>query len=483
MSVCECMMSRSLCFLFMSLGVSLGPVAKIAGLRLKPVLSGPRLAYRGSQVQFECKVPDWLSPLTFELWKDTGGLIATEHNVNVTFDLQVTEGSEGEYYCRVTNGGLSSNTIPFQTVIPVLGARVSADPHPPLLYEEQKLVLRCEVRKGTHLSFSWFYNEQQVNPSSGLYRINADTLTVDSAGERHAGIYSCMAENQVTVNPRFSSSPNIQVIVKKHISQLSASLWVWWDGAALQANISCAVASGSPPLLFTLLLDGRQLEQKHVDALSSSFSVPILMGQDLGSAQCRAQTDTRMLLSDPVHLHVVPVGGAVHVMVTYLHDVNAMTAAALLKCVPERGTFPQFSWSVNHSSLPAGGDAHAVSDRGQILILTDINSGYYRCCVRDSFNESSVWLESAEVFVQRTDPALPSMEVIALVFCGFLSMVIVGGSIFMFWNIERKNHTCKQHSNQCVQTDRIISVNAPAADVSPEPQSLEMKAVIMEFEA
>ncbi|XP_073773302.1 uncharacterized protein isoform X15 [Danio rerio] len=291
-----------------------------------------------------------------------------------------------------------------------------------------------------------------------------------------------MAENQVTVNPRFSSSPNIQVIVKKHISQLSASLWVWWDGAALQANISCAVASGSPPLLFTLLLDGRQLEQKHVDALSSSFSVPILMGQDLGSARCRAQTDTRTLLSDPVHLHVVPVGGAVHVMLTYLHDVNAMTEAALLKCVPERGTFPQFSWSVNHSSLPAGGDAHAVSDRGQILILTDINSGYYRCCVRDSFNESSVWLESAEVFVQRTDPALPSMEVIALVFCGFLSMVIVGGSIFMFWNIERKNHTCKQHSNQCVQTDRVI-VNAPAADVSPEPQTLEMKAVIMEFEA
>ncbi|XP_056324283.1 Fc receptor-like protein 2 isoform X2 [Danio aesculapii] len=479
MLVWECMMSRCLCFLLMSLCVSLGPAAKIAGLNQKPVLSGPHLAYQGSQVQFECEVPDLLSPLTFELWKDTG-LIATEHNVKVTFDLEVTEGSEGEYFCRVTSGGVSSNTIHFQTVIPVLGARVSANPHLPLLHEGQTLVLRCVVRKGTHLSFSWFHDQHEVNASSGLYRINGDTLTVDSAGERHAGIYSCMAENQVTVNPRFSSSPNIQVIVKKHISQLSASLWVWWDGAALQANISCAVASGSPPLLFSLLLDGRQLEQKHVDALSSRFSVPIRTGQDLGFARCRAQTDTRTLLSDPVHLHVVPVGGAVRVMVTYLHDVSAMTAAALLKCIPERGTFPQFSWSVNHSSLPAGGDA--LSHRGQILILTDIGSGYYRCRVRDSFNESSEWLESAEVFVQRTDPALPSMEVIALVFCCFLSMVIVGGSIFMFWSIERKNHTCKQHSNQCVQTDLII-VNAPAADVSPETQTLEMKTVIMEFEA
>lgn len=87
-----------------------------AGLRLKPVLSGPRLAYQGSQVQFGCEVPDWFSPLTYELWKDTGGLVATEHNVKVTFDLQVTEGSEGEYSCRVTGGGLSSNTIHFQTV-------------------------------------------------------------------------------------------------------------------------------------------------------------------------------------------------------------------------------------------------------------------------------------------------------------------------------------------------------------------------------
>lgn len=91
---------------------------------------------------------------------------------------------------------------------------MSSDPDPPVLYEGEKLALRCLVRKGTHLSFTWYRDKQEVNASSDLYRLSEDALTVDEASELHAGMYSCTAHNQMEVDPRFSSSGTLHVIVK-----------------------------------------------------------------------------------------------------------------------------------------------------------------------------------------------------------------------------------------------------------------------------
>lgn len=81
----------------------------------QPVLSGPSRAYLRSRVHFHCEVPGWTSPLTYELRKDDGYLIATEVNTMVTFSLKVTEESKGKYYCRLTTGG-QSNTVHLQVV-------------------------------------------------------------------------------------------------------------------------------------------------------------------------------------------------------------------------------------------------------------------------------------------------------------------------------------------------------------------------------
>ncbi|KAK2874717.1 hypothetical protein Q8A67_021870 [Cirrhinus molitorella] len=480
-------MAGSLRFLLLSLWVLLGLlVTEIGGSHLKPVLSGPSEAYMRSEVQFDCAVPGWSSPLTYELRKDAGDLIAAENNVKVSFSLQVTEGSEGKYYCRLSAGGPTSNTIHFQAVVPVLGARLTSDPDPPMVYEGQNLVLRCLVRKGTHLSFIWYHNKQEVNSSSELYRLSGDTLTVDGVSEMHAGTYSCTAQNQMTVNPRFSSSRNVHVIVKKHISAPTLSFTVFSNGSSLTANISCRSTRGSPPVTFSVLLDGLELDVKRVDSLESWFVLPVSVGVDMGAARCKAQTDTQQLMSDPVRLHVgecvIPVGGAVRVTVTYLHDAGGTMTAAQLKCIPDRGTFPMFSWRLNHSSLPPEGDAHMVIRHGQILILTDISAGFYRCWARDSFNDSSVWVESEDIFIQKSDLPATRMEVIALVFCGFLLIVIIGGSIFMFWRIERGNNTCKHHRNQDVIKSEMIAMDIPVA-VSSEPQPVEINTVIMEFEA
>ncbi|XP_077100074.1 Fc receptor-like protein 5 isoform X2 [Siphateles boraxobius] len=458
--------------------VLLGFVTEIGGSSLKPVLTGPSKAYLRSQVQFHCEVPGWTSPLTFELRKDTGDLIRAENNIKATFHLQVTEGSEGKYYCGVT-GGQTSNSIQFHVVTPVIGASVSSDPDPPILYEGHKFSLRCLVRKGTHLSFTWHHDQQQVNASSDIYRLSGDALTVDTASERHAGTYACTAQNMMEVNPRFSSSRSLHVIVKKYISTLKLSFVVFSNDSSLMANISCRLARGSPPVTFSLLVNGLETDVKRVDSLEFWSVRPVSLRLDMGLAQCKAQAETQQLLSDPVPLHVVPVGGALRVMVKYLYDVDAVTTAARLTCFPDRGTFPTFSWSLNRSSLPPEGDAHLVMQNGQILFLTDVSSGYYRCRARDSFNDSSIWVESEDFFIQKTDLSATPMEVIALVFCGFLLMVIVGASCFLFWRTKHRNNSCKHCINHEIQSDSM-PMNFPAG-VSFKPQTVEMKTFIVNF--
>ncbi|XP_051532175.1 Fc receptor-like protein 5 isoform X2 [Myxocyprinus asiaticus] len=432
-------MGGILYFLFMSLSVLVRLVTETGGSSLNPVLSGPSKAYLKSQVQFHCEVKGWSSPLTYELRKDAGILIATEENAKVTFSLKVTEGSEGKYYCRVTTGGQTSNTVQLQAVIPVVGASLRSVPDPPIIYEGERLVLSCLVRKGTHLSYTWYHKQEVVVPSD-LYRLSENTLTVDTVSEHHAGMYSCTAQNQVLVNPRSSSSRSLNVIVKKYISTPKLSFTVFYNGSALIANISCRVARGSPPLTFRFLLNDEEMDVKRVDSLDTWFVLPVAL--KVRSAQCKAETQTQQLISDPLQLEVVPVGGAVNVMVTYLHNADAEVAAAQLSCVPTRGTFPAFSWSLNHSSLPAEGDSHVLTQHGQILFLTDINAaspGYYRCQARDSFDDNSTWVESEEILIKKTEEV--------------------------------------NQSETTSNTQRV-----PVTDISYEAQAVEMKTIIKEFE-
>lgn len=453
------------------------------GSHFQPVLSGPSRAYLRSRVQFHCEVPGWTSPLTYELRKDDGYLVATEVNTVVAFSLKVTEGSKGKYYCRLTTGGQSSNTVHLQVVIPVQGASLTSEPDLPVIYEGERLVLRCLVSRGTHLSFLWYHNKQEVTSSpSELYQLSENTLTVDRAGEQHAGIYSCTAQNQMDVNPRFSSSRSLDVIVKKYISSPRLTFTVFCNGSDLLANISCRLERGSPPLMFHLLLDGLEIQEKRVTSLGTWFLLPVSVGVNMGAARCKAKTEIQQLISDPVNLEVVPVGGAVQVMVMYLYDADGGVTAARLRCVPGRGTFPSFSWSLNHTSLPAESHVHVLAQHGQILIITAVTAGLYRCAVRDSFNINSTWLESTGVHIEKTAGfRVMPMEIIALVFCGFLSMVIAGGTFCLLWN--SSGGTEKPRSTQEVhQCETIIDSGVPGADDSLQTQAVEMKTVVVEFQ-
>ncbi|XP_036441899.1 Fc receptor-like protein 5 isoform X2 [Colossoma macropomum] len=484
-------MGKNLGFQLMSVLLLAGVITKTGGSLPRPKLTGPSIAYVKSTVMFECKLSETLSPLTYELVKDSGEVLQTTDDSQggqpITFSLRVNEKSEGQYYCRVRARGqtITSHALIFEVVIPVRGTHLVSDPDPPVIYEGKRFTLSCHVSKGTHLAYIWYHNKQKVTSPSSLHRLSGNTLTVDRATESHAGYYVCTATNQMGNISRASSSLEVNVVVKKHLSAPTLSFTLYHYGSGYHANVSCRSERGSPPVKFQLLLDGKDVPVQQEGPLEAWFTLPVNVGMDMGTLQCRAENDVQQLLSDPKDLEVVPVRRP-SVVVEYLQTADYVVAAALLQCSINSGTFPLFSWSFNHSSLPSQGHSHAFTLHGKSLILTDINasnSGYYSCRVRDSFNSNSSWLESEGVLVEKTDFKMPSVAVIAVAFCCFLLAIIVGGACCLLWSIKHERNQ-DGGNNQDVDSQEQTNTEADRTmlETGSEPQAEETDTVVVEVE-
>ncbi|KAI4880722.1 hypothetical protein NFI96_005683 [Prochilodus magdalenae] len=472
-------------------------VSVLGGAPPVPQISGPSMAYLKSTVTFECKLSGMPPPLTWELIKDSGEVRQPtgdpQEGQPVTFSLRVSERSEGQYYCRVRAGGqtTTSPALHLHVLVPVMGTYVVPEPDPAVVYEGVGFTLSCHVRKGSHLAYLWYHNKQEVTPLSPAYQLSGNTLRVDRASETHAGHYECTATNMLGTASTHSTSLGVPVVVKKYLSAPRISFTLYHHGSGYHANVSCRSERGSPPVKFQLLLDGKEVPVQQEGSLEAWFSVPVNVGMDMGTLQCRAETDIQLLRSDPLDLEVgeynersVPVGGRAWVVVDYLQTADSVVEAARLQCAITRGTFPLFSWSFNRSSLPSEGHSHAFTLHGAILILTGIhagNSGYYSCRVRDSFNSNSSWLESEGVLVRNTGMKMPPVEVIAVAFCCFLLVIVVGGACCFFWGIEPKPHQDGDNDREvdgCAQTnsetDRTTFQSAPPDE--------ETDTVVMEAE-
>ncbi|XP_026885279.1 Fc receptor-like protein 5 isoform X1 [Electrophorus electricus] len=461
-------------------------VTKTGGATLRLELTGPSKAYLKSTVMFQCKLSELIFPRSCDLIKDSGDVLDTKlcESQPVTFYLKVDDRSEGEYFCRVRTKEQTetSNAVKLQVVIPVQGTHLASEPSPPIIYEGAGFTLRCHVRRGTLPTYVWYHNKQLVATSTPLHRLSGSTLTVEQASERHAGTYSCEAQNYIKDHTRHSSSRDITIVVKKYLSAPRLSFRLYHDDSGYRANISCRSERGTPPVTFQLLLDGKHMEAKQVYLLEAFFTLPVTVGLDMGVLRCSAQTDMHHLLSDPVDLEVAPVGGTAYIHMQYLWRTESVLPAALLQCNVTRGTFPIFSWSFNHSPVPPEGESHAIISHGSKLILIDINtgnSGYYSCRARDSFNSSSSWLESKEVMVNETGIGATYVEVIAVAFYCFLLVIIVGGACCLLSTIKcRRDHDTSpndQHMDICEQTNR-------ETETMSEAQVEEMETVIMEKE-
>ncbi|XP_028829855.1 hemicentin-1 isoform X2 [Denticeps clupeoides] len=412
---------------------------------LRVVLTGPDKAYLSTRAEFQCEALGASAPIIYRFVKDNRWLIDFQKNLKtnkpVRFYGKVTASSAGMYFCNVkTNGKTSnSNSIHLQVVIPVIGARLLTEPDPPILYEGVGFRLRCEVEKGSHLSYTWYHNRQKVSVASAMYNISENMLTVKRATEHHGGSYFCMACNQVGNITRLSNSNEEHVVIKTYLTTPQLSYSVYKENSSYHANMSCHVSQGSTPVTFRLLLNGQEAAVRVSDSLAVWFSVPVFLEMDMGTAQCLTETHDQQILSNSVDLEVV--WGTVSIHVEYLYNQDSQVAAARLKCDVSRGTFPSYAWIRNYSLLITKSDHHSLI-HGQILVLMDLSlqgPGYYHCLVRDSFNNNRSWMQSREVFVEAKGKAVVPIEIIAVGFCGFMLLVLLGVTCFI-WTFDWQMH-------------------------------------------
>ncbi|XP_039470023.1 Fc receptor-like protein 5 isoform X3 [Oreochromis aureus] len=430
---------------------------------LRPVLTGPDLAFSGPRVVFRCVAPNVSPPVIYELIKDGRVRIGRDRDFHggqvALFPIKVTAASEGSYHCRATAGGTReiSNSIKLRVVTPPSYTRVTSEPFPPVAYEGSRMALSCDVEMGSHLSYSWFFNRKEITSSTSLpFHFVGNKLLVERVTPEYAGNYSCSAWTSVNEIKRISSSTEVQVTIKVYVSKPEISFSVHKEGTGYHGNVTCWSTRGSPPVNFYLLLDGKEVDSATAaQTLAAWFLVVVVPELDMGEARCRVKTENQDLTSEPVNLEVVPVGGNVKVEVEYLYTADSKLTTARLSCHVSRGTFPYISWLFNDSVLPSEShpDSHiqpilphiAFADRRRSLVLTKLSpeeSGYYRCRARDNYDDAGPWVESAAELVQVTGFCMNITEAVTITFCCFVLLILVVGSACVYKMFENKQaHT------------------------------------------
>ncbi|XP_061625835.1 uncharacterized protein LOC133476454 [Phyllopteryx taeniolatus] len=436
------------------------------------LLNGPDMAYLGSRVVMQCIAPDFSPPVTYELRRD-GLLISVrthlQDNQSASFLLKVTVRSEGSYRCEAKTEGRTrlSNSIRLSVVTPASNTRVNSDPFPAVLYEGSRMVLSCDVAKGSHLSYTWFFNRMQVtSATSPQLHITGNKLVMERATPQHAGYYGCMAWSRLRDDQRFSSSSDVKVAIKVHLLKPEISLSIFKEGTRYRGNVTCWASRGTPPVNFSLSVDDKVVTSVIAfDSVSAWFSVAVVPGLDMGVARCLVKNEVQELLSEPLTLELVPVGGDVNVEVEYLYRSDSKLAAARLTCHVSRGSFPLFSWLLNESTLPSETQMdsylrhirphYALLDWRRTLILAKVDpeeAGYYRCRARDRYDDSGAWLDSGAVLIQVKDLMLDNTpretaspetspmttEIIAIIFCSFLLLTLAVSSYCVYMMIDNQ---------------------------------------------
>lgn len=436
------------------------------------VLTGPDEAYLGSRVAFRCVAPESSLPVTYELIRDSSVLITTVADLQgdqpASLYLKVAASSEGSYHCKATTRRSTgvSNSITLTVVTPASNTRVTSDPFPPVAHEGSRIELSCSVAKGSHLVYTWFFNRKELTSlTSPLLVLTGNTLVIEKVAPEHAGYYSCMAWSRVQDTRRFSSSTEVLVTVKVYVSKPRISFSISKEGTSPGGNVTCWSTRGSPPVNISLLVDDKEVGSATVaQSLVAWFPVAMVPGQDMAVARCRVKTEVQELMSEPVTLEMVPVGGDVKVEVEYLYSADSILTAAKLTCQVSRGTFPYISWLLNNSGLPSEThvDSHvhpirphaALTDGRRTLVLAELGpeeSGYYRCRVRDSYNESGPWVESAAVLVRVSEVFLNTIVILTIAFCCslFLMLAVGVGCVYkMFDDKQAHAHVATTNSDE-----------------------------------
>ncbi|XP_066560628.1 inactive tyrosine-protein kinase 7 isoform X2 [Amia ocellicauda] len=144
------------------------------------------------------------------------------------------------------------------------GVSLVSDPQFAVLFENEKLTLRCNVVKGTHLSYEWFFNSQPIVNSTAHRFIN-NMMIIEQVNSHQSGSYFCLAKNHMNGTLQFSNSSlpiqvTVRVPVQGQITLESQKIhnehWI-----IERIILNCSVERGSHPR-YSWYLNGSQLQEQ-----------------------------------------------------------------------------------------------------------------------------------------------------------------------------------------------------------------------------
>ncbi|XP_057217767.1 B-cell receptor CD22 isoform X1 [Triplophysa rosa] len=416
----------------------------VAGVRLdKPHLSGPSAALEGSVEIFTCKmawIPSNVS-VVLKLYVERNlNKFISEHIVNyeepAVFPLLVTEKHDGRLICEASGNNNTeiestfSDSLDFQVISPVEGATIVSHPSSDDLWVGQTLTLRCDITRGTHVSYDWLQNGTPLH--SGL---RASRLTIPSLSVHHTGDYQCVASNRLNDTAVYNSSSDVMSVqVKEHVSKPEISLDVLKSAAGdLSVIVRCRCDTGTPLNTFSLLNDTNIIVTETTDRLQAFFTVSVQLNRDMGWVRCNASNHGNWMLSNAKNLSVESVGGAVTVTLFKHVARDFQVFGVVMRCQVERGTFPQYHWFLNNSRLEGRGAFYAVGGTQNSSLSLSVgphSSGFYHCQVSDTFDNANT-VRSLKTLINRDVLNRVSTSVLVVVFtCLILLMVSVTSCCF-----------------------------------------------------
>ncbi|XP_031430773.1 Fc receptor-like protein 5 isoform X3 [Clupea harengus] len=349
-----------------------------------PILRGPATALRKSIVDFHCMVErdrDDDRNLFYELYKvndtQSKGMFSTLDNdqPEAKFPVWIKPTHEGYYYCKASVQNRSEVMPTYSShhylavIEPVEGAHVRSDPSPHELFEGTTLRLSCSITKGSHVSYTWFFNGRPV-----VDGIAQNTMSVHNTTITDSGDYVCFASNAVENTSIYTSNSSTSITIKEIPREVKVSFTVVKErDGHYWAQVVCRSVGGTPPITFALFNNSEGIDEQNTEHLNATFLVPIDLDQHMGELMCQASNGKTPQHSSPMRLEAVRVGGALVMTYERIMDDNFQVIRLQFHCQVERGTLPLYRWFLNNVPLTMRGPSHWVWSQDNSTLLVDLN--------------------------------------------------------------------------------------------------------------
>ncbi|KAK0144048.1 Fc receptor-like protein 5 [Merluccius polli] len=428
------------CFLLLTLVAGVCVMASMADRRRdasyleRPRLYGPNVALNGDILEFRCEVPPFPpEDILLQVYKvgDRSNNLAEHTLLNESvahFSMVVNYAThDGDLECMasVLNNSLIQPTVShrhyLKIVDPVEGATLAVQSGAVELFEGKKLVLHCNVKSGTDVSYSWLLDNQPL-PAIAFHHAHQE-LHINRTTPKHSGSYSCVATNRFNATKIYTvASPEVVITVKEYVSSPDVSYTVLkTDSQNYSALVTCKSSRGTLPITFSLYNGETPVANETVETQHAAFVVPL--SHRSAVLRCQAENGDRIAYSERMALHVgecvfsirgfgscylmlqarhlVPLGGPVTMRYKYSTGEDFSVTSVEIFCRAAQGTHLRFQWFHNSSLLDDTWSFRLSNQESVLLRSVDRRSaGTYHCEVSDLFDNATV-IQSEKMYLEK----------------------------------------------------------------------------------